>query len=90
MQTSQIQEHPEICRLSPPSFADANATSPCRAGRGKGRLWGTPANPYCPATFERKVNLLQPFKGNYSQIWNSVTGGAYHSACGATMCVRND
>ena len=45
---------------------------------------------YCPANFERKVNLLQPFKGNYSQIWNSVTGGAYHSACGATMCVRND
>ena len=90
MQTSQIQEHPEICRLSPPSFADANATSPCRAGRGKGRLWGTPANPYCPVNFNYKAILPQSFKGNRYQIWSTVTGGAYHSARRVTMCVRND
>ena len=90
MRTSQIQEHPEICRLSPPSFADANATSPYHAGRGKGRLWGTPANPYCPVNFERKANLLQPFKRGDLQIWSTVTDGAYHSGRKVTMCVRND
>ena len=90
MRTSQIQEHSEICRLSPPSFADANATSPYHAGRGKGRLWGTPANPYCPVNFERKANLLQPFKRGDLQIWSTVTGGAYHSGRKVTMCVRND
>ena len=90
MRTSQIQEHSEICRLSPPSFADANATSPYHAGRGKGRLWGTPANPYCLANLERKANLLQPFKRGDLQIWSTVTGGAYHSGRKVTMCVRND
>ena len=90
MRALHITEHSEICNKSPPSFADANATSPYRAGRGKGRLRGTPANPYCLANDERKANLLQPFKCSYSQIWSSVTGGAYHSACGVTMCVRRD
>ena len=48
------------------------------------------ANPYCLATFERKADLPQPFKGNCLQICCTVTGGAYHSARRVTMCVRSD
>ena len=38
-----------------------------RVGRVAGP-YRTPANPYCPANFERKAFLPQPFKGNCSQI----------------------
>ena len=34
----QISKRSEPCSISPPSFADANATSPYRAGHDKGRL----------------------------------------------------
>ena len=59
-------------------------------GHDKGRLWEVPANPYCPANFEREMFLLQPFKRSNLQIWCPVTGGAYHSARKVTMCVRNN
>ena len=39
IRTLQISEHSEIRSKSPPSFADANATSPYRAGHDKGRLY---------------------------------------------------
>ena len=90
MRALHITGHSEICNKSPPSFADPNATSPYRAERGKGRLWGAPANPYCFTNFECKADLSQPFKGNCSQIRSSVTGGAYNSVCRVTMCVRRD
>ena len=90
MRALHITGHSEICNESPPSFADANATSPYRAERGKGRLWEAPANPYCFTNFECKADLSQPFKGNCSQIRSSVTGGAYDSVCRVTMCVRRD
>ena len=90
MRALHITGHSEICNKSPPSFADPNATSPYRAERGKGRLWGAPANPYCFTNFECTADLLQPFKGNCSQIRSSVTGGAYDSVCRVTMCVRRD
>ena len=90
MRALHITGHSEICNKSPPSFADPNATSPYRAERGKGRLWGAPANPYCFTNFECTADLLQPFKGNCSQIRSSVTGGAYNSVCRVTMCVRRD
>jgi hypothetical protein len=51
--------------------------------------YGTPANPYFPASFERKVFLQQILNRSYSQIWCTVTGGAYHSARRGSMCVRN-
>ena len=40
--------------------------------------------------FECKAFLPQSFKGNYYQIWCTVTGGAYLSAREVTWCVRND
>ena len=49
----------------------------------------TPANPYFPASFERKAFLQQILNRSYSQIWCTVTGGAYHSARRGSMCVRN-
>ena len=49
----------------------------------------TPANSCCPANFECKAFLPQSFKGNYYQIWCTVTGGAYQSARRVSPCVRN-
>ena len=53
------------------------------AAQGADRVVGpymTPANSCCPANFECKAFLPQSFKGNYYQIWCTVTGGAYISA----------
>ena len=36
----------------------------------------TPANPHCPANFERRADLPQPFKGSCFQMRCTVTGGA--------------
>ena len=52
--------------------------------------YGTPANPYCLANFERKAFLSQIFKRSCSQIRCTVTGGAYQSARKVSMCVRSD
>ena len=49
----------------------------------------TPANSCCPANFECKAFLPQSFKGNYYQIWCTVTGGAYQIARRVSTCVRN-
>ena len=49
----------------------------------------TSANPCCLANFERKAFLPQTLNRNYSQIWCTVTGGAYHSARRVSTCVRN-
>ena len=49
----------------------------------------TPANPYFPASFERKAFLQQILNRSYSQIWCTITGGAYHSARRVTTCVRS-
>ena len=48
------------------------------------------ANPYYPANFERKAFLPQSRKGNYYQIWRTVTGGAYQNTRKVTWCARND
>mgnify|MGYP006989300179 FL=1 len=40
----------------------------------------TPANPYFPASFERKAFLQQILNRSYSQIWCTITGGAYQIA----------
>ena len=50
----------------------------------------TSANSYCFADFERRADLPQILKRSYSQIWCTVTGGAYYSACRVSMCARND
>ena len=87
----QISEHSETRNISPPSFANANATSPYRAGHDKGRLfWRSAANSYCFATFERRSFLPQSFKGSCYQIWCPVTGGAYQSARRVTWRARNN
>ena len=52
--------------------------------------YGTPANPYCLANFERKAFLSQIFKRSCSQIRCTVTGRAYQSARKVSMCVRSD
>ena len=49
----------------------------------------TPANPYFLASFERKAFLQQILNRSYSQIWCTITGGAYHSARRVTTCVRS-
>ncbi len=49
----------------------------------------TSANPYCLANFERRAFFPQTLNRNYSQIWCTVTGGAYHSARRVSTCVRN-
>ena len=67
-----------------------NATSPYRAGRGKRRRWGTAANSYCLANFERRAFLPQSFKRNCPQVWCTVTGGADLSTRKVTRCVRSD
>ena len=51
--------------------------------------YGTPANPYFPASFERKVFLQQILNRSYSQIWCTITGGAYQIARRVSTCVRN-
>ena len=53
-------------------------------------LYKVSANSYSPATFERRADLPQSFKGNCYQTWCTVTGGAYQSARKVSMCVRND
>ena len=52
-----------------------NAPSSRTAVTGIGP-YRTPANPHCPANFERRADLPQPFKGSYFQIRCTVTGGA--------------
>ena len=47
------------------------------------------ANSYCFANFERKAFLPQMLNRNYFQIRCTVTGGADHSVCRVSMCVRN-
>ena len=49
----------------------------------------TPANPYFPASFERKAFLQQILNRSYSQIWCTITGGAYQIARRVSPCVRN-
>ena len=50
----------------------------------------TPANPYFLASFERKAFLQQILNRSYSQIWCTITGGAYQIARRVTTCVRSD
>ena len=52
-----------------------NAPSSRTAVTGIGP-YGTPTNPHCPANFERRADLPQPFKGSCFQIRCTVTGGA--------------
>ena len=49
----------------------------------------TPANSCCPANFECKAFLQQILNRSYSQIWCTITGGAYQIARRVTTCVRN-
>ena len=49
----------------------------------------TPANPYFLASFERKAFLQQILNRSYSQIWCTITGGAYQIARRVSTCVRN-
>ena len=49
----------------------------------------TPTNPYFPAGFERKAFLQQILNRSYSQIWCTITGGAYQIARRVSPCVRN-
>ena len=81
-------------RLCPPAgyigFTDIfgeTATSQ-RADVGIGP-YRTPANPYFPASFERKAFLQQILNRSYSQIWCTITGGAYQIARRVSTCVRN-
>ena len=60
-----------------------------RAGRVAGP-YRTPANPYFLASFERKAFLQQILNRSYSQIWCTITGGAYQIARRVTTCVRSD
>ena len=48
------------------------------------------AKPYFPAGFERKAFLQQILNRSYSQIWCTITGGAYQIARRVTTCVRSD
>ena len=50
----------------------------------------TPANPYFLASFERKAFLQQILNRSYSQIWCTITGGAYQIARRVTTCVHSD
>ena len=59
-----------------------------RAGRVAGP-YRTPANPYFLASFERKAFLQQILNRSYSQIWCTITGGAYQIARRVSTCVRN-
>ena len=81
-------------RLCPPAgyigFTDIfgeTATSQ-RADVGIGP-YRTPANPYFLASFERKAFLQQILNRSYSQIWCTITGGAYQIARRVSPCVRN-
>ena len=81
-------------RLCPPAgyigFTDIfgeTATSQ-RADVGIGP-YRTPANPYFLASFERKAFLQQILNRSYSQIWCTITGGAYQIARRVSTCVRN-
>ena len=47
------------------------------------------AKPYFPAGFERKAFLQQILNRSYSQIWCTITGGAYQIARRVSTCVRN-
>ena len=49
----------------------------------------TPANSCCPANFECRAFLPQPFKGSCHQFWCTITGGAYQIARRVSTCVRN-
>ena len=49
----------------------------------------TPANSCCPANFECKAFLQQILNRSYSQIWCTITGGAYQIARRVSTCVRN-
>ena len=49
----------------------------------------TAANPYFLASFERKAFLQQILNRSYSQIWCTITGGAYQIARRVSTCVRN-
>ena len=59
-----------------------------------GPMWAsapymTPANSCCPANFECKAFLQQILNRSYSQIWCTITGGAYQIARRVSTCVRN-
>ena len=81
-----ITEHSEICNKSPPSFADANAISPYRAGRGKGRLW---SESLVTASQIWNARLIYRSRSNAAiyKFGCTVTGGAYHSARKVRLCV---
>ena len=49
----------------------------------------TPANSCCPANFECKAFLQQILNRSYSQIWCTITGGAYQIARRVSTCVCN-
>ena len=94
----EISMHSYPCRggrLCPPAeyigfteiFGEIATSRRADVGIGPYR---TPANPYFPASFERKAFLQQTFKCNNSQIRCTITGGAYHSGRKVTWCVRND
>ena len=81
-------------RLCPPAeyigfteiFGETAASQRADVGIGPYR---TPANPYFPASFERKAFLQQILNRSYSQIWCTITGGAYQIARRVSTCVRN-
>ena len=81
-------------RLCPPAgyigftdiFGETAASQRADVGIGPYR---TPANPYFPASFERKAFLQQILNRSYSQIWCTITGGAYQIARRVSPCVRN-
>ena len=78
---------PAECTVFTGIFGEFAASQ--RADRVAGP-YRTPANPYFPASFERKAFLQQILNRSYSQIWCTVTGGAYHSARRVSMWVRRD
>ena len=67
-------------------FGETAASQRADVGIGPYR---TPANPYFPASFERKAFLQQILNRSYSQIWCTITGGAYQIARRVSTCVRN-
>ena len=81
-------------RLCPPAgyigfteiFGETAASQRADVGIGPYR---TPANPYFLASFERKAFLQQILNRSYSQIWCTITGGAYQIARRVSTCVRN-
>ena len=81
-------------RLCPPAgyigftdiFGETAASQRADVGIGP---YMTPANSCCPANFECKAFLQQILNRSYSQIWCTITGGAYQIARRVSTCVRN-